>query len=142
VLRPGGTLHVLAEDYGMIHFEPRDRDPDTLWQLGPKKFGEATGTDLFSGRKMYRLFRHLDLQNITVDFIAVDTVRVPRETFASIWQAWCDGYADAIATHTPISREEFQAYFRDMIATIRDPDGYGVWLTPVIAGQVSKTPAS
>jgi SAM-dependent methyltransferase len=135
VLRPGGTLHVLAEDYGMIVFEPRGLDPSEFWQVGPRQFGMATGSDLEGGRKMFRLFRQFQLRNVTVDYLAVDTVRVARETFAAIWEAWRDGYADAIAEHTSFSREEFLAYFEDMLATIRDPDGYGLWLSPIVAGQ-------
>ena len=66
----------------------------------------------------------------------VDTVRVPRETFAAIWESWRDGFADAFAEHTPISRDEFLAHFEDMLATIRDPDGFGVWMSPIVSGQL------
>ena len=59
-----------------------------------------------------------------------------RETFAAIWTAWRDGYADAIATHTTVSREAFVEHFDDMIATIRDPSGYAVWHVPVVAARV------
>ena len=62
---------------------------------------------------------------------------MPRETFAAIWIAWRDGFADAIARHTSMTREELTAHFEDMIATIRDPSGYGVWHVPVVAARVS-----
>ena len=94
------------------------------------------GTDLHVGRRTYRLLRQLGLCNVTVDYLVVDTLRVPRATFAAIWEAWRDGYADAIAEHTPMTRERFLAHFDDMLATIRDPEGYGVWFVPIIAGQV------
>jgi hypothetical protein len=71
-----------------------------------------------------------------VDYLVVDTVRVPRTTFAAIWEAWRDGYADAVAEHTPVTREQFLAHFNDMLATIGDPEGYGVWFVPIIAAQV------
>ncbi len=135
VLRPGGWLHLLAEDYGMMHFEPRALDADAFWNTCPQRFGEAMGTDLHVGRRTYRLLRQLGLRRVTVDYLVVDTLRVPRATFAAIWEAWRDGYADAIAEHTPMTREEFLAHFDDMLATIRDPEGYGVWLVPIIAGQ-------
>ena len=136
VVRPGGWLHVLSEDYGMIHFEPRSLDADGFWTTAPKPFGEATGTDLLLGRRTYRLLRRLGLRNVTVDYLVVDTLRVPRATFAAIWEAWRDGYAELTSENTPITRSEFIAYFDDMLATIRDPDGYGVWFVPLIAGQV------
>lgn len=136
VTRPGGWLHVVAEDYLMIHFEPRALDPDDFWSEGPRRFGEATGTDLRIGRRMYRLFRRLGLTAIGIDYIAVDTLRVPRETFAAIWEAWRDGYSTSISAHTAIPRERVTAHFDDMISTIRDPDGYAVWMVPVVAGRV------
>ena len=60
---------------------------------------------------------------ITVDYIVVDTLRVPRATFAAIFEAWRDGYAEAIGELTPISRESATAYFNQMIVNIRDPRG-------------------
>lgn len=136
VTRPGGWLHVIAEDYLMIHFEPRTLDADDFWSEGPRRFGEATGTDLRIGRRMYRLLRELGLGSITVDYVVVDTLRVPRETLAAIWEAWRDGYSASISAHTAIPRERVAAHFDDMIATIRDPEGYGAWMVPVVAGRV------
>lgn len=136
VLRPGGWIHLLVEDYGMIHFEPRELDSDAFWQVAPVKFGAATGTDLHVGRRTPRLLRELGFTRLTVDYAVVDTVRVPRATFAAIWQAWRDGYADAIAATTPFSRDEVLAHFDDMLATIRDPNGFGAWISPIVAGQL------
>lgn len=136
VTRRGGWLHLLAEDYLMINFEPRRLDPDDFWFEGPRRFGSATGTNMRIGRGTYGILRRLGVSNITVDYVVVDPLRVPRETFAAIWNAWRDGYADAVSAHTSITRETFVAHFDDMLATIEDPDGYGVWHVPVIAGQV------
>jgi SAM-dependent methyltransferase len=136
VARPGGRLHLIVEDYLMINFEPRRLDPDDFWNEGPRRFGEATGTDLLIGRKTHRILRRLGLTDITVDYVVVDPLRVPRETFIAIWESWRDGYANAIAANTRVSREIFLAHFEDMIATLRDPDGYGVWHVPVVAARV------
>jgi len=136
VSRRGGWIHLIAEDYLMINFEPRRLDPDDFWSAGPRQFGEATGTDLRVGRRAYGILRRLGLTDITVDYVLVDTLRVPRPTFAAIWKAWRDGYADAISTHTSVSREQYFAHFEDMIATIEDPDAYAVWHVPVVAARV------
>jgi SAM-dependent methyltransferase len=136
VVRSGGWLHLIPEDYLMIHFEHRRLDPDDLWSEGPRRFGSATGTDMRIGRHAYRILRRLGLSDIKVDYVVVDPLRVPRATIAAIWRAWRDGYADAVSTHTSISRETFIAHFEDMLATIEDPDGYGVWHVPVVAGRV------
>jgi SAM-dependent methyltransferase len=136
VTRSGGWIHLIAEDYLMINFEPRHLDPDDFWSEGPRRFGEAIGTDLRIGRKAYGILRRLGLADITVDYIVVDPLRVPRETFAAIWRAWRDGFADAVSANTSISRKEFVDHFDDMIATIQDPSCYGVWHVPVVAARV------
>lgn len=61
---------------------------------------------------------------------------VPRETFAAIIEAWRDGYAEPISQLTPISLKSALAYFNQMIANIRDPHGYAVWMVPVVSARV------
>ena len=80
----------------------------------------------------------MNLGEIKVDFVVVDTLRVPRETFASIIEAWRDGYADSI---TPFTRESAVAYFNQMIANIRDPRGYAVWMVPIVSARVPQSAA-
>jgi len=135
VTKRGGWLHLIAEDYLMINFEVRRLDPDDFWHEGPRRFGSATGTNMRIGRSAYGILRRLGFSTITVDYVVVDPLRVPRDTFASIWKAWRDGYADAVSTHTAITREMFLAHFEDMLATIDDPDAYAVWHVPVVAAR-------
>jgi ubiquinone/menaquinone biosynthesis C-methylase UbiE len=136
VTRPGGYLHLIPEDYGMLHFQRGVLDPRDFWHAAVAKFGEATGTDLFIGRNASGILAAMKLQEVTVDYIVVDTLRVPRETFATIIEAWRDGYAEAIAEVTPFTRESAVAYFDQMIANIRDPRGYAVWMVPVVSARV------
>jgi ubiquinone/menaquinone biosynthesis C-methylase UbiE len=136
VTKRGGRLHLIPEDYGMLHFEKRALDPSDFWHDGPPQFGKATGTDLLVGRHTYGILAGLGLADITVDYVVVDTVRVPREIFATILEAWRDGYVDPIAEHTRFTREEARAYFEQMIANIRDPKGYAVWMVPVVSARV------
>ena len=137
VTRPGGYLHLLAEDYGMLHFQPSSPDPRDFWYQVPAAFGAGTGTDLFIGRNMFTILAAMKLEQITVDYIIVDTLRVPRETFAAIIEAWRDGYAESIGELTPITREAAIAYFDQMIVNIRNPAGYAVWMAPVISARVA-----
>jgi SAM-dependent methyltransferase len=136
VTRPGGHLHLVAEDYGMMHFAPVDLDTDRFWQDGPITFAERTGSDLRSGRKLFTALSRQGLADVRVDYVTVDTVRCPREAFARIWVAWRDGYADAIAENTRFSLEEVRAHFDTMIEAIRREDGYGVWHLPVVSARV------
>lgn len=138
VTRPGGRLHLIAEDYGMIHFAPRRLDSDDLWTAGPKEYGRATGVDLRIGRRAFSILRTLGLEEITVDYVVVDPLRVPRERFADIWIAWRDGFAQPIGEHTRLSEAEVRAHFDDQVATLRDPDGYGVWFVPVLSARVGE----
>jgi len=136
VTRSGGYLHIIPEDYGMLHFQRGALDPRDFWHVVPASFGAITETDLFIGRNAYGILAALKLEEIKVDYAVVDTVRVPRETFAAILEAWRDGYADPIGTYTPISRESALAYFNQMISNIRDPHGYAVWMVPVVSARV------
>jgi len=136
VTRRGGYLHFIAEDYGMIHFQQGALDLRAFWYEVPPAFAAATGTDLFIGRNIFSILAAMGLGEIRMDYIVVDTLRVPRETFAAIFEAWRDGYAQAIGELTPVTRESALAYFEQMIANIRDPRGYAVWMVPVVSARV------
>jgi ubiquinone/menaquinone biosynthesis C-methylase UbiE len=138
VTRRGGYLHMIPEDYGMLHFQHATLDPREFWHVVSASFGSATGTDLFIGRHAYGILAAMNLEQISVDYVVVDTIRVPRETFAAIIEAWRDGYAESIAELTPITRESAVAYFNQMIANIRDPFGYAVWMVPVVSARVGR----
>lgn len=134
VTRPGGRVHLLAEDYGMIFFQPRTLDPAGFWHDGPQQVGVATGTDMQVGRKAWGMLHALGLTGLTVDYLVIDTLRVPRQTLVGIWTAWRDGYVDFIAEHSRFTVAEARAHFDDMLATLHDPAGYGAWLVPVVSG--------
>lgn len=136
VTRAGGTLHLIPEDYGMLHFQRGALDPQDFWHAVPAQFGAATGTDLFIGRNIFGILAAMRLEAITVDYVVVDTLRVPRQTFASILEAWRDGFVDPIAELTPITRDRVLAYFEQMIADIRDPRRYAVWMVPVVSARL------
>jgi ubiquinone/menaquinone biosynthesis C-methylase UbiE len=136
VTRAGGYLHVIAEDYGMLHFQRGALDPRDFWHAVPPSFAAATGTDLFIGRNIAGIMAALGLEQVAIDYIVVDTLRVPRATFAAILEAWRDGYADAIGDLTPVTKESALAYFNQMIANIRDPQGYAAWMVPVASARV------
>ena len=136
VTRPGGWLHLIAEDYGMLHFSPGAVEPDDFWREAPRAFGAATGTDLHIGRRAFSLLHAAGLRDVRVDYVIVDTQRVPRETFAALMEAWREGYVEPAVRHSRFSREEVEAFFDETIAAIRDPERYGVWFVPVVAGRV------
>ncbi len=131
VLKPGGRLHLIAEDYGMLWCHPTGLDADGFWQRVPHLYGAALGCDLYVGRKMFTLLHDLGLRDIAVDYLVVDTLRVPRDTFARIWEAWRDGYTDSIVSNTGLPRAEVELRWREMIGAVRDPRGYALGQVPV-----------
>ena len=134
ICKPGGWIHVLSEDYGMLHMPAGAVDPDRLWHEGVVGFTHSTHTDARIGRRTWSIMNHLGVRDLHVDYVIVDTLRVPRETFATIIQAWRDGYTDVLAEHTKITHDELRALFDQIITTILDPQQYAVWHIPVIGG--------
>jgi SAM-dependent methyltransferase len=137
VTRPGGRLHLLAEDYGMIQFHPVAPGVERFFLDGAIRFGEALGTDLAIGRKVFTILHDLGLRDIGVDYVTVDTQRVPREIFVQIWEAWRDGFTDVIVEKTELSRERVAAAWESMISCLRDPRGYAVWQVPLLNARVA-----
>jgi len=137
VTRPGGCLHLIPEDYGMLHFQRGPLlDPRDFWHAVTPAFSAGTNADLHIGRNTFGILAAMNLDEIKVDYVVVDTLRVPRETFAAIIEAWRDGYAESVGELTPISRESAVAYFNQMAANIRDPLGYAVWMVPVLSARI------
>jgi ubiquinone/menaquinone biosynthesis C-methylase UbiE len=141
VTRPGGYLHLIPEDYGMLHFQPAKLNPADFWHVAAPAFAAGTKCDLFIGRNAFSILAAMKLEDIAVDYVVVDTLRVSRETFASIFEAWRDGYAESIGELTPISRDSAVAYFNQMIANVRDPHGYAVWMVPVVSARIPSAKA-
>ncbi len=142
VTRQGGYVHLIAEDYGMLHFQRGALDPREFWHVAPPSFEAATGTDLFIGRNAFGILAAMGLEEITVDYVIVDPLRVARETMAAIFEAWRDGYAEAIGELTPVSAEAALSYFEQMIANVRDPRGYAVWMVPVVSARLPRGQAA
>jgi hypothetical protein len=120
----------------MLHFQSGVHNIDKFWLDVPSAFGDKTGTDLYIGRNTYSILKEMGLLDITIDYVIVDTLRVPRPTFASIIEAWRDGYAQSIGELTAVSEQEAHESFNQMIASIQNPTQYAVWMVPVISAKI------
>ena len=138
VLKPGGRVHLIAEDYGMLWCHPTALDSDGFWQCIPPLYAKRIGCDLHIGRKMFTHLAELGMRDIRVDYLVLDTLRVPREVFARIWEAWRDGYTDSIVEYTGVSRDEVERRWQEMIACARDARGYALWQVPVWTAEKSR----
>jgi hypothetical protein len=119
----------------MLWCHPTASGSDGFWQKLPPLYGAAIGCDLHVGRKMFGHLRALGLEQIAADYVVVDTLRVPRETFARIWEAWRDGYPDSIVAQVKVPRPHAERLWREMIDSVRDPRGYALWQVPVWTAQ-------
>jgi len=140
VLKPGGWLHLLSEDYGMLHMPVIERDgsqfdPDRFWNENAVAYLHGIGCDGRIGRHSPALLARAGYQRIAMDFITVDTLRVERDTFAGIMRAWRDGYSQVLAEASGRSASEVAADFDTIIAAIETPPYYAVWHVPVVSGR-------
>ena len=126
---------MLSEDYGMLHFPFGPLDADRLWHEGVFPYARATGTDARVGRHTWSYLKQLGLEELRVDYVVVDTVRVPRATFAQIFEAWRDGYAQVLGAKSNLTPAEAPALFNHVIDSIRDENSYAVWHVPVLSGR-------
>lgn len=135
ICKPGGWLHVLSEDYGMLHFPAAARELDPLWHQAVGELSRVTHTDERIGRKTFGLMNRLGVTALSVDYVVVDTQRVPRETFADIIRAWRDGYWESLEKDGGLPSGQARALFDASIAHILDPNEYAVWHVPVVSGR-------
>ena len=140
VLKPGGWVHLLSEDYGMLHMpvierEGRVFDPDRFWNENAVAYLSDIGCDGRIGRHSPALLQRAGYQRIALDFVTVDTLRVARDTFAGIMYAWRDGYSQVLAEASGRSAADVAADFDTMIMAIETPPYYAVWHVPVVSGQ-------
>ena len=145
VLRRGGWLHLLSEDYAMLRMprplpdpgQPPARDPDRFWVGTVLPYLESVRCDGRIGRHSPALLIERGYVELAVDYVIVDTVRVPRETFAEILVAWRDGFAEVLASSSGRELSDVRADFDNMIKAIRSPPSYAVWHVPVTSARRS-----
>jgi ubiquinone/menaquinone biosynthesis C-methylase UbiE len=139
VLKPGGWLHLLSEDYGMLrmprHVATTDFDPDRFWVDHALRFLESIHCDGRIGRHSPPLLEQRGYTELAVDYVIVDTLRVPRAVLADILVPWRDGFAAALAGVSGRSEADVRADFDTMIDDVRTPPRYVVWHVPIISAR-------
>jgi SAM-dependent methyltransferase len=136
VLKPGGWLHLLTEDYGMLQFPATgDFDPDRFWVDDAIGFLASIGCDGRIGRHSPALLQQTGYRDVAMDYLIVDTLRVPRDTFAGIIGAWRDGYTESLAGASGRTPEAVRDDFDRLIGAIETPPQYVVWHVPVASGR-------
>jgi ubiquinone/menaquinone biosynthesis C-methylase UbiE len=135
VLKRNGWLHLLSEDYAMLRMPRGARDPDRFWVDTVLPYLESIGCDGRVGRHSPPLLEQRGYTELAVDYIVVDTLRVPRETFAGILRAWRDGYTEPLAKASGRDAADVRADFDAMVDAIETPPNYAVWQVPVVSAR-------
>jgi SAM-dependent methyltransferase len=140
VLRPGGWLHLLSEDYGMLHMpvvarEDGPFDPDVFWNRNAVAYLDSIGCDGRVGRHSPTLLEEAGYRDIALDFLTVDTLRVPRTIFGGILRAWRDGYTGVLAQASGRDEARVRRDFDSIIHAVETPPLYAVWHVPVLGAR-------
>lgn len=137
VLKPGGKIHLLVEDYAAIFFDIDDAAVVEHFREVTPRFRPA-GTDLYQGRRALRHLREAGFFDVTVDPVLVDNVNCDREQFAGVFHFWEEGYAETLARLLGVPEAEVRRRFDLMIENIRDPDRYAAWLLFALSARRSR----
>lgn len=137
VMKPGGWVYYLAEDYGMLFFHPTTYDMDEFFGVyGGRASGKA-GSDLRQGRKMPALLAAMKCIDIEVNYLCIDTLRVDRNLMAEIFVHWRDGFEEWISVNSGKTLQDVHNRFNDMIDCAKGKDSYAAWLIPSISARVT-----
>ena len=134
VLRPGGLLYELAEDYQGLLIDTPDADARNLFLAAAPGF-RAKGTNLLHGRESYRLFLAAGLKDVRVDAIVVDTLNAPREAWVRTFRYWRDGYVDITARVLGVPPAEIVRRYAEILAVVEDVRRWTGWWLPAISGR-------
>jgi SAM-dependent methyltransferase len=139
ILKPGGRMYLLGEDYDLIVGYPNDLEIRRVYDAAGK-YGTDIGMDLYNGKKLYSILTGMKLTDVRLDYINVDTVNSDRRLFAEMIASWRHFSADTIGRELSISEEKKQqllAGYDAHLQTIRHPFGYTKWT--VVAGSGEKS---
>jgi SAM-dependent methyltransferase len=137
ILKPGGRLYLIGEDYDLIVGYPNDRDIRTVYDAAGK-YGQAIGMDLYNGKKLYSILSGLRLGNIRLDYLDVDTVNSDRQVFAEMIKSWRHFSAQTIGRELGIAGEakaSLEAGYDAHLRTIQHPFGYTKWTVVAASGE-------
>ncbi len=133
VLRVGGRIHLLVEDYQAILFDTDDYEVANHFVEVSAPF-RPKGTDLYQGRRAFRQLCEAGFSDVQVDPFVVDTTNSERETFADVFRNWREGYAATLAGLLGRTEADLRARFDAMIETVRDEKRYTAWLLFAVSG--------
>ncbi len=133
VLRPGGVLHLLAEDYGMLYGSRDTPDLDALWHEGWIAAGRTSGIDLRIGRKAPAMLLRRGLLDVRTSFVTIDSQRVDRGLLRVLFSCWKDFANDWVAQGSHLPAPALTALHDALLALLDDPREYVLWMVPIVS---------
>jgi SAM-dependent methyltransferase len=140
ILKPGGRMYLLGEDYDLIVGYPNDAEIRKVY-ASARKYGDDIGMDLCNGKKLYSILATLKLANLKLDYLNVDTVNSDRRLFAEMIASWRHFSAETIGRELAITAQEHDeliAGYDAHLRTIRHPFGYTKWTVVAASGEKAK----
>lgn len=137
ILKPGGRLYLLGEDYDLIVGHPNSQEIKNVYSKAGN-YGTDIGMDLYNGKKLYNVFKELKMTDIKVDPIIVGTDEENREMFKAMIESWKKFSVNAIGDSLEIGEEKKKELLEGYSAhlnTISHPDGYTTWGLVAASGQ-------
>ncbi|MDJ0973688.1 MAG: class I SAM-dependent methyltransferase [Planctomycetota bacterium] len=134
ILKPGGTMYVLAEDYQGLLFDAQAEASRQMFnRVQPAALDK--GTDLHHGRTAYRALVRAGFEDVRVDPLVIDTCNTSRDVFARMLRYWRDGYTRFIASSLDEDPRRVKARFDDLILNVMDTERYSCWLIFAVSGK-------
>jgi ubiquinone/menaquinone biosynthesis C-methylase UbiE len=139
IVKPGGFIHMLNEDYGMMFYSgvKNAAKVDSLWRDGTCQYFISTGTNPHMGRDSFPIVKRIEaewnpqqnkkIDDIRIDYLFADTIRVDRNILATIFETWRDGYTEEVVKHTKMTKDDVTEAFSDLIQCTRSESGYVCW---------------
>lgn len=134
LLRPGGLLYELAEDYQGLLVDSPDPGARSLF-LDAAPGLARVGSDLLHGRSAYRRLRAAGLSDVCVDPVVIDTLSAPRSTWSSMFRCWHDGYRDLTARALGVPAAEVTRRYAEILSAVADPERWVGWWLLAVSGR-------
>ena len=141
ILKPGGRIYVVNEDYGMIVSSHYSRSVDKLYALLQDRVEKNMNMDFYIGRRVFEFLNNFRFKDVKVSTIDVNTVNSEKEDYIKVIQGWKDFYVHP-SNKKELFNDEKAEYdmvdklFVDHMNAIEHPHGYTCW--PLIAGSGTK----
>lgn len=136
VLKKGGILHLIGEDYGMIHIYPNEVNGEK-WTQTMLDYYNKLGYDGRIGRKLFSLLHSepftKSLCSQKVDYICVDSCRYSRRPLEDLIITWKNKFGRVIPKITNVNEKTFLSWYDDILKAIKSKEGYFVWNIPVVS---------